>query len=36
MRRDEEIVVLHAFVKKTQRTAKADIELGKQRLKLKD
>ena len=33
MRRGELIVVLHAFEKKTQRTAKADIDLGKQRLK---
>ena len=32
-RRKEGIVVLHAFEKKTQRTAKADIEQGKQRLK---
>ncbi len=32
-RRRESIVVLHAFEKKTQRTAKSDIELGKQRLK---
>ncbi len=34
MRRDEGILVLHAFEKKTQRTAKSDIDLGKQRLKL--
>ena len=27
------IVVLHAFEKKTQRTAKSDIELGRQRLR---
>lgn len=33
MRRSEGIVVLHAFEKKTQRTAKSDIDLGKQRLK---
>ncbi len=33
MRRGELIVVLHAFEKKTQRTAKTDIDLGKQRLK---
>jgi len=32
-RRMEEIVVLHAFEKKTRRTAKSDIDLGKQRLK---
>ena len=32
-RRMDEIVVLHAFEKKTRRTTKADIELGKQRLK---
>ncbi len=32
-RRRESIVVLHAFEKKTQRTAKSDIELGKRRLK---
>jgi len=35
MRRNEGIVILHAFEKKTQRTSKSDIELGKQRLKLK-
>jgi len=34
IRRKEEIIVLHAFEKKTQRTAKADIEQGRQRLKL--
>jgi putative addiction module killer protein len=33
VRRGERIVVLHAFEKKTQRTAKSDIERGKQRLK---
>ena len=33
-RRKEGIVVLHAFEKKTQRTAKSDLDLGKQRLKL--
>jgi phage-related protein len=33
VRRDEGIVVLHAFEKKTQRTAKSDIDLGKKRLK---
>lgn len=32
-RRMDEIVVLHAFEKKTRRTAKSDIDLGKQRLK---
>ena len=32
-RRGENIVVLHAFEKKTRRTAKSDIDLGKQRLK---
>jgi len=32
-RRGEDVVVLHAFEKKTQRTAKSDIDLGKQRLK---
>jgi len=32
-RRKEGIVVLHAFEKKAQRTAKADVEQGKQRLK---
>lgn len=31
-RRGDDIVVLHAFEKKTQRTAKSDIDLGKQRL----
>ena len=31
-RRGEDIIVLHAFEKKTQRTAKSDIALGKQRL----
>lgn len=35
MRRNEGIVILHAFEKKTQRTSKSDIDLGKQRLKLK-
>ena len=29
----EGIYVLHAFEKKTQRTAKSDIELGRQRLR---
>ncbi len=29
----EKIVVLHAFEKKTRRTAKSDIDLAKQRLK---
>ncbi len=33
MRRSEGILVLHAFEKKTQRTSKSDIDLGKQRLK---
>jgi phage-related protein len=33
-RRKEGIVVLHAFEKKTQRTSKADLEQGRQRLKL--
>lgn len=33
-RRGENIVVLHAFEKKTQRTSKADLEKGRQRLKL--
>ena len=33
VRRDEGIVVLHAFEKKTQRTARSDIGLGKKRLK---
>lgn len=33
-RRKESIVVLHAFEKKTKRTAKTDIEQGKQRLKM--
>ena len=33
VKRAEGIVVLHAFVKKTQKTAKADIELAKQRFK---
>ena len=33
MRRSEGILVLHAFEKKTRRTAKSDIDLGKQRLK---
>lgn len=28
-----QIVVLHAFHKKTQRTPKSDIELGRKRLK---
>jgi len=32
-RRMDEIMVLHAFEKKTGRTAKSDIDLGKQRLK---
>jgi phage-related protein len=32
-RRLDEIVVLHAFEKKTRRTSKSDIDLGKQRLK---
>ena len=32
-RRRGSIVVLHAFEKKTQRTRKSDIEIGKQRLK---
>jgi phage-related protein len=31
--RGEDIVVLHAFEKKTQRTAKSDIDLAKQRLR---
>ena len=34
IRRKEGIVVLHAFEKKTQRTSKADLEQGRQRLKL--
>lgn len=34
-RRNEGIVILHAFEKKTQRTSKSDIDLGKQRLKLR-
>ena len=33
IRRNEGIMVLHAFEKKTQRTAKSAIDLGKQRLK---
>ena len=33
-RRNEGFVVLHAFEKKTQRTARTDIEQGKQRLKM--
>lgn len=33
LRRGEEILVLHAFEKKTQRTARSDIALGKRRLK---
>ena len=33
-RRKEGIVVLHAFEKKTHRTSKADLEQGRQRLKL--
>ncbi len=33
-RRKEGFVVLHAFEKKTQRTAKTDIEQCKQRLKM--
>ena len=33
-RRKEGIVVLHAFEKNTQRTPKADLEQGRQRLKL--
>lgn len=33
VRRGENIVALHAFEKKTRRTAKSDIELGKQRVK---
>ena len=33
IRRREGIVVVHAFEKKTQRTSKADIDLGRQRLK---
>ena len=33
MRRSEGMLVLHAFEKKTRRTAKSDIDLGKQRLK---
>lgn len=32
-RKMDEIVVLHAFEKKSRRTAKSDIELGKQRFK---
>lgn len=32
-RRVEGIVVLHAFEKKTQRTARADLDLGRKRLK---
>jgi len=31
-RRGEDIVVLHAFEKKAQRTARSDVDLGKQRL----
>lgn len=34
IQRKDGIVVLHAFEKKSQRTATADIELGKQRFKL--
>lgn len=33
-KRADAIYVLHAFQKKTQQTRKADIDLGKQRLKL--
>lgn len=33
-KRAEAIYVLHAFRKKTQQTRKADIELGRQRMKL--
>lgn len=33
-KRTNAIYVLHAFRKKTQQTRKADIELGRQRLKL--
>lgn len=33
IRRDEGIVVLHAFEKKARRTAKSDIDLGKKRLR---
>lgn len=33
VRLSEGIVVLHAFEKKTQRTSKSDIELGRQRIK---
>jgi phage-related protein len=32
-RRGEDIVILHAFEKKTQRTARSDIDLAKQRLR---
>jgi phage-related protein len=30
----DRIIVLHAFQKKTQKTAKKDLDLAKQRLKL--
>lgn len=33
VRRRSGIFVLHAFVKKTQRTSRSDIDLGRQRLK---
>ena len=33
MSRSDRILVLHAFQKKTRRTAKADMELSKQRLR---
>jgi phage-related protein len=33
-KKGDAIYVLHAFQKKTQQTRKADIDLGKQRLKL--
>lgn len=33
VRRGERVLVLHAFEKKTQRTAKSDIQRGKERLK---
>lgn len=33
-KRADAVYVLHAFQKKTQQTRKADIDIGKQRLKL--
>ena len=32
-RRNEGVFILHAFEKRTRRTAKSEIDLGKQRLK---